>query len=64
MSEIFHLGMSAESVVKAVSTETKKYLKNCPVGPGIRLVEKPAKFTDSEGETILVKQVFESCQNN
>ena len=62
MSEMLHLGMSVENIVKAVSTTPQRYLKNCPTGSGLKLLEKSAKFTDSEGETILVKQVFESSQ--
>jgi dihydroorotase len=64
MSEMLHLGMSAENIIKAVSTTPQRYLKNCPIGPGLQLVEKPAKFTDSEGETILVNHVFESYQKD
>jgi dihydroorotase len=62
MSEMLHLGMSLEDIIKAVSVTPQRYLKNCSSGNQIRLVEKTKTFEDSCGESIVVNQVFESCQ--
>jgi dihydroorotase len=59
MSEMLALGMSANDIVKAVTTMPQSYLKNCPVGPGVQLVEKTASYSDSCGETIVANKVFE-----
>jgi dihydroorotase len=63
MSEMLHLGMALEDIVKAVSTTPQQYLKNCNSSNQIQLVEKTKTFVDSCGKSIVVNRVFESCQN-
>lgn len=64
MSEMLHFGMPLDRIVQAVTTLPKTYLKGCPAAvTKLKVINKPTTFTDFQGETIVVKNIFEFVQN-
>jgi dihydroorotase len=59
MNEMLHLGMSADSIVNAVTHTPRQYLKNCPTAhTKLCIVNESASYMDSTGERIEVSRMF------